>query len=88
MIHNYDKTNISRHNYKKIQDDLIRLDTSIERIQEEFKKSIEDIKGELQQSVGVIKVTLDKLILVIINRRSNISILFVFYLGKNQNIIK
>jgi hypothetical protein len=56
-----DKTNISRNNSKQIQDDLIRLDTSMERIKEELKKSIEDIKGELH-----------KLTQEIINRRKNI----------------
>ena len=41
------KTNIFLNNYKQIQKDLRKLDTSIESIKEELKKSIEEIKGEL-----------------------------------------
>jgi len=64
-----DKTNKSRPNSKQIQDDLARLDTSIERIKEELKKSIEDIKGEFQQSIGTIKGELNKLTQEIIKRK-------------------
>jgi uncharacterized protein (DUF342 family) len=64
-----DKTDNTRNNYKQMQDDLIRLDTSIERIKEDFQKSIEDLKGELQQSIGKIKIDLNGSIEMILNRK-------------------
>jgi gas vesicle protein len=67
-----DKTDNTRNNYKQMQDDLIRLDTSIERIKEDFQKSIEDLKGELQQSIRKIKIDLNESIQTILNRKQNI----------------
>jgi hypothetical protein len=43
MIENNEKRNTSRINIKPMQDDLIRLDTSIESLKEESKQKIAEV---------------------------------------------
>lgn len=66
-----DKANKSRYNYKQIQNDLVRLDKSIENVKEEFKKSIEELRRDLQQSMGTITLQLDNLIEGIFHQNSS-----------------